>query len=259
MTHHTSPQHISHRLAQLARCAAFCTTLTLLGADARAQMVVNDPINTAENAASAIADAKQLIWQIKGHYNDLQQIRMQLQNLKKLSARDLDSLTRSMTQIEVLLRQGRRISYRWGAIDQQFDRLYGRFRPNEHRGTAYQQRRTSWEQETDTALLTVMRAHGLVATQNATLAAGFDRLKTKSRSAEGALSAIQAGNEMLSIMLTQQKALSELILLDSRAQQTRIIEARRKEQAAEARRAEALGGMGKRRRIPPAVSVGVRR
>jgi P-type conjugative transfer protein TrbJ len=104
--------------------AAATLTLALIAVPARAQWVVFDPTNYAQNVLTAARELQQVNNEIQGLENQATMLINQARNLASLPYSSLTSLQQSITQTQQLLTQAQRIAYSVSSIDQAFTQTY---------------------------------------------------------------------------------------------------------------------------------------
>src|ERR1700755_128158 len=110
------------RTARQAPLAA--AALLVLAFPARAQVIVYDPSNYAQNVLQAARALQQINNQITSLQNETQMLLNQAKNLAALPYSSLQSITQSLTRTQQLLSQAQRLAYDVAQIDQAFQRLY---------------------------------------------------------------------------------------------------------------------------------------
>jgi P-type conjugative transfer protein TrbJ len=213
-------------------------------------MVVSDPSNLVQNTASYMAEAEQVAQQAREIQNQLQQLAQMRKDLEKLDASSLEDLNRSFRKIEELYERGRQISMKYQQIEQQFEAFYEEFDPDEDDVESYRDKRAKWEKQTDEAVRTAMRSHGVVDRYDWRREDLSEDL-SRSGDADGTLAAIQAGNRVAGVMAKQMMELTQIIVADSRARLSYIKEQKmQEEQERRRRRKQMLDGWGERSDSP---------
>lgn len=218
--------------------------------EAAAQMVVNDPANLVQNTAGYMAEAEQVVQQAQEIQNQLQQLEQMRKDLEKLDASSLEDLNRSFRKLEELYERGRQISMKYQQIERQFEAFYEKFDPEEDDVESYRDKRAKWEKQTDEAVRTAMRSHGVVDRYDWRREDLSEDL-SRSGDADGTLAAIQAGNRVAGVMAKQMMELTQIIVADSRARLSYIKEQKmQEEQERRRRRKQMLDGWGERSDSP---------
>ena len=200
----------------------------------KAQMVVSDPTNFAQNAMTAAGQIEQVRQQIQEIQNQIQQIALMKQNLERLTSGDWAMIQESFRRLESLYEQANQISMTWGSVASEYDQVYQSYDPNQHGPGDYEAFRERWQAQTNQAIRSAMVSHGVVG-EFERRAASLDRLLGASDSAQGTLAALQAGNQMAAILSRQMMELSEVIAADSRARLSYLREEQARREAGEAR------------------------
>jgi P-type conjugative transfer protein TrbJ len=218
--------------------------------EAAAQMVVSDPTNLVQNTASQMAEAEQVVQQAQEIQNQLQQLEQMRKDLEKLDASSLEDLNRSFRKLEELYERGRQISMKYQQIEDQFEAFYEEFDPEEDDVDSYRDKRDKWEKQTDEAVFTAMRTHGVVDRYEWRRKDLSEDL-SRSGDADGTLAAIQAGNRIAGVLARQMMELTQIIVADSRARLSYIKEQKmQEEQERRRRQKQMLEGWGERSDSP---------
>ena len=198
--------------AASALCAAGAT------APARAQWIVFDPTNYAQNVLTAARELQQVNNEIRILENQATSLTNQARNLSSLPYSSLAPLEQSIAQTQQLLAQAQRIAYSVATIDQAFGRTY----PQAYSGSASSQRlvadaQARW-QNARAGFQDAMHVQA-GAVQNLDLTrTQIDALVTASQRASGALAAAQSGNQLLAILTRQLADLTAVMASIARAQ-----------------------------------------
>src|SRR5499433_2405371 len=116
---------MNHRLIQhMVLIGAACLTFTSVCAPARAQMIVYDPSNYAQNVLQAARVLQQINNQITGLQNQTQMLLNQAKNLASLPYSSLRAIEQSISRTQQLLKQAQRLTYDINQIDTTFQRTY---------------------------------------------------------------------------------------------------------------------------------------
>lgn len=210
-------RHI-RRAPRMPTLAIVCTTLTLVVAPARAQYIVYDPSNYAQNVLQAARALQQINNQITSLQNQTQMLLNQAKNLASLPYSSLQTIEQSLTRTQQLLNQAQRLSYDVTQIDQAFQRLY----PQGYTGATSSQQlvadaRERWQNSLAGYQDALKVQAGVVQNIDSTRTE-TDALVSSSQSAVGALQATQAGNQLIALQTKQLADLVALIAAQSRAQ-----------------------------------------
>jgi P-type conjugative transfer protein TrbJ len=205
---------IHHMLLIGAACVAFASVC----APARAQMIVYDPSNYAQNVLQAARALQQINNQITSLQNQAQMLLNQAKNLTSLPYSSLQTIEQSLARTQQLLNEAQRLAYDVNQIDQAFPRLY----PQGYTGTTSSQQLVSdakerW-QNSLAAYQDAMRVQAGAVGNLDTTRTETDALVSSSQSAVGALQAVQAGNQLLALQTRQLADLTAVIAAQSRAQ-----------------------------------------
>ena len=226
---------IRHRLrALLIAGAAILTITTVAGSPARAQWIVFDPTNYAQNIMTAARELQQVNNEIQMLENQATSLINQARNLASLPYSALSSLDQSITQTEQLLTNAQRIAYSVSSIDQAFTQSYPTSYPT---GTSSQQliadAQTRWQNALAGFQDAMHVQAGAVQNLDSTRTQ-IDALVGTSQSATGALQASQSGNQLIALQTKQLADLTGVMAAIARAQSleaARTIESQEQAQA----------------------------
>lgn len=206
------------RAPRMPTLAIVCAALTLVVAPARAQYIVYDPSNYAQNVLQAARALQQINNQITSLQNQTQMLLNQAKNLASLPYSSLQTIEQSLARTQQLLNQAQRLSYDVTQIDQAFQRLY----PQGYTGATSSQQlvadaRERW-QNSLAGYQDALKVQAGVVQNIDTTRTETDALVSSSQSAVGALQATQAGNQLIALQTKQVADLVALIAAQSRAQ-----------------------------------------
>src|SRR5579883_2150329 len=195
---------IRHRLRTLLIAgAAVLTIATVASGPARAQWIVFDPTNYAQNILTAARELQQVNNEIQMLENQATSLINQARNLASLPYSSLAQLEQSITQTQQLLAQAQRIAYSVSTIDQAFTQQY----PLAYSGGTSSQQlladaQSRWENARAGFQDTMRVQAGVVQNLDSTRTQ-IDALVTASQGATGALQAAQSGNQLVAIQTKQ--------------------------------------------------------
>jgi type IV secretion system protein TrbJ len=204
-------------LSGLAIAGATALGLSLHSAPAEAQMTVFDPSNYSQNLLTAARTLSQINNQIKMLQNQAQSLINQAKNLSTISFPELQALKQTLQQIDQLMGQAQGIQFKVSGLDQQFRSMFP---------TSFNAALTSNQQVTAarTRLDTSMAAYKQTMTVQAQVVeniaadeANLSNIVSRSQSAEGALQASQATNQLLALVAKQQFQIQTLMAAQFRA------------------------------------------
>jgi type IV secretion system protein TrbJ len=195
---------------QMALIATICVVVTPFATPVRAQMIVYDPSNYAQNVLQAARALQQINNQITSLQNQTQMLLNQAKNLA--------SLPYSLARTQQLLNEAQHLAYDVNQIDQAFQRLY----PQGYTGATSSQQLVSdakerW-QNSLAAYQDALRVQAGAVGNLDTTRTETEALVSSSQSAVGALQAVQAGNQLVALQTRQLADLTALIAAQSRAQ-----------------------------------------
>jgi P-type conjugative transfer protein TrbJ len=206
---------MNHRLIQhMVAIGAACLAFACVCAPGRAQMIVYDPSNYAQNVLQAARALQQINNQITSLQNQSQMLLNQAKNLAGLPYSSLQTIART----QQLLNEAQRLGYDVNQIDQAFQRLY----PQSYTGASSSQQlvsdaRERWQNSLD-AYHDALRVQAGAVGNLDTTRTETDALVSSSQSAVGALQAAQAGNQLVALQTRQLADLTGVIAAQSRAQ-----------------------------------------
>lgn len=209
---------ITTRLAALA----VASTLTLgIAQPAHALFgvgdIVLDPTNLVQNTLTAVRTLEQINNQIQQLQNEAQMLINQARNLTNLDFNVINRLRSTLATTERLIAEARGLAYDVTNIDREFARLY----PREYATTVSGSQmaldaRERWRHTLD-GLHTAMRMQAQVSQNLAADEGVLADLVDRSQSADGALQAMQATNQLLALQAKQSIQAQQLQLTQDRA------------------------------------------
>jgi len=194
-----------------------------------AALTVFDPSNYAQNVMSASRALEQINNQIKALQNQAQMLLNQTQNLQRLDYSSLTQLQDNFSKTRELLNKAQNISLNVEAIDEQFRTLYSEQNSSATDKKLIEDARTSWRNSI-AGIEDSMRMQAQVASNMQFSTQEMERLIDNSQASQGALQALQAGNQMLGVLGQQ---LSDLIAISIAANRSQNLEAAERAAAAE--------------------------
>ena len=210
---------IRHRLrAVLIAGAAVLTITTVAGGPARAQWIVFDPTNYAQNILTAARELQQVNNEIQMLENQATSLINQARNLASLPYSSLAQLQQQITQTQQLLAQAQRIAYSVSSIDQSFTQTYPQAYSS---GTSSQQLLADAQSRWRNALAgfqDTMRVQAGVVQNLDSTRTQIDALVTASQGATGVLQAAQSGKQLVAIQTKQLADLTAGMASIARAQ-----------------------------------------
>lgn len=204
------------RAALLASAAALM--IAAAGMPARAQWIVFDPTNYAQNVLTAARELSQVNNELQMLENQATSLLNQARNLASLPYSSLASLQQQISQTQQLLEQAQRIAYSVSAIDQAFTQTY----PQAYSSSTSSQQlladaQTRW-QNALAGFQDAMRVQAGVVANLDNTHAQISALVSSSQSATGALQAAQSGNQLVALQTTQLSDLTAIMASIARAQ-----------------------------------------
>ena len=204
------------RAALLAGAAALM--IAAAGTPARAQWIVFDPTNYAQNVMTAARELQQVNNEIQMLENQATSLLNQARNLASLPYSSLASLQQQITETQQLLGQAQRIAYSVSAIDQAFTQTY----PQAYSSSTSSRQlladaQTRW-QNALAGFQDAMRVQAGVVANLDNTHAQISALVSSSQAATGALQAAQSGNQLVALQTTQLSDLTAIMASIARAQ-----------------------------------------
>jgi type IV secretion system protein TrbJ len=202
----------------MASIAIACVAVTTLVTPVRAQMIVYDPSNYAQNVLQAARALQQINNQITSLQNQTQMLLNQAKNLTSLPYSNVQAIEQSFARTLQLLNEAQHLAYNVNQIDQAFQRLY----PQGYTGATSSQQlvsdaRERW-QNSLAAYQDALRVQAGAVGNLGTTRTETDILVSSSQSAVGALQALQAGNQLVALQTRQLADLTAVVAAQSRAQ-----------------------------------------
>lgn len=183
---------------------------------ARAQVVVYDPTNYAQNLQTAANTLRQIDNQLTSLQNQTQMLLNQARQLTSLPTALLNDIDRSFSQTLNLLKQADKIAYDVQAISQAFQQ-YQNFNASQSDQQLIDGARTRWQ--TSLSAFQHSLSVGATAVNNLSATqAETDTLVSASQAAVGVLQAGQAGNQLLAVQTRQLSDLTAIMAAQNRAQ-----------------------------------------
>ncbi|WP_052247814.1 MULTISPECIES: P-type conjugative transfer protein TrbJ [Brevundimonas] len=209
----------------LAAVAAVSLTLTGVGSApsaAVAQAVyctncasqVTQLKQQADQALSLLRQAEQLSTQLK-------QYEQALQDGLALPDQMFGDVARDLASINNLMDQAQGLAYTASNLDQAFADRYGSFESYRQNGVSDEQLQAKyrqWSDESNSSILTAMRALGLQSQGMDSEAAMLRQLQSRAGSARGQMQAIQVGNELAAESVAQMQRLRQLLMTQTQLQ-----------------------------------------
>jgi P-type conjugative transfer protein TrbJ len=203
---------------QMASIAIACVAVATLVMPVRAQIIVYDPSNYAQNVLQAARALQQINNQITSLQNQTRMLLNQTKNLTSLPYSSLQAIEQSFAHTQQLLNEAQHLAYDVNQIDQAFQRLY----PHGYTGAASSQQLVSdakerW-QNSLAAYQDALRVQAGAVGNLDTTRTETDILVSSSQSAVGTLQALQAGNQLAALQTRQLADLTAVVAAQSRAQ-----------------------------------------
>ena len=205
-------------LIRMVLTSVLVGVVVLLSAPLHAQLIVNDPLNYAQNVLTAARSLQQINIALMGLANQLKMLQNQYQNLLKLPYSSLMSVEQSYRQTLALLGSAQKLTYNVEQINQTFSRLY----PQSLGGTLPQQQivnnaRERWQTSLAGYQHALQVQGGVVQSLDSTRAQ-TGALLSSSQTASGMLAAQQAGTQVSAQILRQLADLTAVVVSQGRAQ-----------------------------------------
>lgn len=195
----------------------------LLPSLASAQIVVFDPSTYAQTVLTATRALQQINNQIASLRNQAQSLINQARNLTALPYSALSELQATLAKTRALISQAQNIAYEVRSIDETFKKLYSLEALTGTDRTLVENAKMRWK-TTVGGLQDAMRLQATVMGNLSANQTQMAALVTASQSADGALSATQAGNQILALQVQQLNDLTALMAANARAQNIKAAE-----------------------------------
>ncbi len=201
------------KLAVLASAAC----LALFSPPASAQEIVYDPTNYASNVLQAARALEQVNNQIASLQNEAQMLIGQARNLASLPYSSIQRVQSQVARTQQLLGQARRLAYDVRTIEDAFQGAYGAPQVSASDRALVARARERWANSVG-ALEDAMRVQASIVGGIEVTRSEMTTLVDASQSAQGALQATQAGNQILALQAQQLAQLSALMAAQGRAE-----------------------------------------
>ncbi|WP_395335063.1 P-type conjugative transfer protein TrbJ [Novosphingobium sp. BL-8H] len=179
-------------------------------------LIVYDPTNYSQNLLTAARTLQQVNNQIKSLQNEAQSLLNQGKNLSTISFPELQALTQTLQQIDVLMGQAQGIQFQVSTLSQQFSKLYPASNGSLSLSSQVSAAKTRLDTEM-TAYQHTMTVQAQVVENIQSDASALSAMVERSQSAEGALQASQATNQLLALTAKQQFQIQQLLAAQYRA------------------------------------------
>ncbi|MCK1633543.1 P-type conjugative transfer protein TrbJ [Bradyrhizobium sp. 162] len=206
-----------NRILPILVASIIAMTMVQAPGEAKAQWMVFDPNNYAQNVLTAARELQQINNQITSLQNEAQMLINQAKNLASLPYSSLQQLEQSIQRTQQLLSQAQRIAYDVQQIDRAFSTTYAPASVSMSNGLLVGSAQTRW-QNSVAGLQDAMRVQASVVGNLDTNRTQMSALVTASQGASGALQASQAGNQLLALQAQQLADLTATVASQGRAQ-----------------------------------------
>ncbi len=199
---------------------ALAAALVLIAAipPAKAQWIVFDPTNYAQNALTAARELQQVDNGILSLQNQAAMLVNQARNLASLPYSSLGVLAQSSSETELLLSEAQQIGYSTGAIDQAFVETYPQtYASGVSSPQMIADAQTRW-QNARAGFQDAMRVQAGAVQNLGAASTQTDALLASSQAAAGALQAAQSGNQLIAVQATELADLTAVMASLARAQ-----------------------------------------
>ncbi|MCB1521184.1 MAG: P-type conjugative transfer protein TrbJ [Hyphomicrobiaceae bacterium] len=197
---------------------AASASVVLAGEVAAQGLTVFDPLNYQENLLSSVRALEQINNQVRQLQSQALMIARMDQNLQRLGTSLAPDLQRTLSQIQARLREGQGLALRVQGAEDAYARLF----PRELSATlsgddVLRAARTRWDEQY-ASLQRAALLQAEIADANGIDTRLLDDSMARSRSAAGALEAVQAGNELSALSVKQSLQLQSLLASQARAE-----------------------------------------
>lgn len=197
--------------------AAVLTASLLTASPAWGWRTVFDPSNYTQNTLTAVRTLQQINNQINQLQNEAQMLLNQARNLENLDFNIVSRLRSTLAATEQQIAQGQGLAYEVENLNREFARLY----PEQYAATVSgdhmaQDARARWKNTLD-GLHTAMRVQAQASQNLRDDESALADLVNQSQSAQGALQAMQATNQLLALQAKQTIQAQQLQITQDRA------------------------------------------
>lgn len=205
-------------LSALCLAAIFGVGFLAAPAPARAQWIVFDPNNFGQNVLTAAHTLEQINNQILSLQNEAVMLRNEAKNLQNLNYSSLGQMNNALSQIGALMNQADGLSFNLTQLESQWQRQY----PSSYGATVTTNdmavaAQTRWQNAMD-AFQQTMKVQSQIVANVQSDQSLLNDLVNQSQSAEGALQAQQASNQLLALSAKQQMQIQTMMAAQYRAQ-----------------------------------------
>ncbi|KAA8917939.1 P-type conjugative transfer protein TrbJ [Xanthomonas sontii] len=209
------------RASKLSALAAACVLALGVAQPAYALFgvgdIVLDPTNLVQNTLTAVRTLEQINNQIRQLQNEAQMLINQARNLRSLPSSVVGQLRANLATTQRLIAQAKGLAYDVASIDREFARLY----PEQYAATVsgnqmYLDAQARWK-NTLNGLQTTLQVQAQAAQNLSDDEGVLADLVGKSQSADGALQAMQAMNQLLALQAKQSIQMQRLQITQDRA------------------------------------------
>ncbi|MDB5582272.1 MAG: hypothetical protein JWR80_7448 [Bradyrhizobium sp.] len=202
----------------LAAAGSLGAALIVGAPPAKAQFTVFDPTNYSQNLLTAARSLTQINNQIQSLQNQAQSLINQAKNLTKIDFPELQAITQTLQQIDRLMGQAQGITFKVENVDQQFQSLFPKDLSAALTSNGHVIAAKSRLDASMAAYQQTMGVQAQVVTNVQADAQTLSALMAKSQSADGALQATQATNQLLALTAKQLFQIQNLMAAQFRAQ-----------------------------------------
>ncbi|WP_334186227.1 P-type conjugative transfer protein TrbJ [Novosphingobium sp.] len=179
-------------------------------------LVVYDPTNYSQNLLTAARTLQTVNNQIRSLQNEARSLLNEAQNLKTIGFPELQALTQTLQQIDGLMGQAQGVRFQVSTLNQQFRQLYPMGGGGLSLNAQVRAARSRLDNEMS-AFEHTMTVQAQVVENVQSDTAALAALVDRSQSAEGALQAAQATNQLLALTAKQQFQIQQLLAAQYRA------------------------------------------
>jgi len=202
---------------KLSATLAVVLSVSLLTMQPASAITVFDPSNFVQNTLTAVRTLQQINNQIQQLQNEATMLINHARNLAKLDFNIVNQLRSTLATTERLIAEAQGLAYDVANMDREFARLY----PDQYDASISGERmaqdaRERWQHTLD-GLHTAMRMQAQVSNNLAQDESALSDLVNQSQSAEGALQAMQATNQLLALQAKQSIQAQQLQITQDRA------------------------------------------
>lgn len=180
------------------------------------------------NCATQWTQLAQQADQARQLLNQVQQLSVQMDSYRQMMKDGLElpsavfgDVARDLASINNVIESAQGLAYTASNLDEQFAQRYGSFEGYRQAGVSdaqLQNKYRQWSEESNSSVLTTMRALGVQSASMNSEAALLRQLQARAGNAQGQMQAVQVGNELAAEGIAQMQRLRQLLMLQTQLQ-----------------------------------------